>query len=128
MKTILTIAAIFLLQASIAQNVGLGVANPTERLEVSGKLKTDSIAIATGGSQFDFLIKATAQGTVGYRKGHGAMAFNYIICYAGLFPNPSGGNHTGGPYVGDIRIFCGDFAPANWKLCDGQYLKKDTIF
>lgn len=26
------------------------------------------------------------------------------------------------PYVGEIRIFAGDFAPANWLFCDGQAL------
>lgn len=110
-----------------SQNVGLGVATPLERLEISGKLRTDSITIANGGSIADFLIKSDAQGTVGHRKGHGGMAFTYIICWAGVFPNPSGGNHTGGPYVGDVRLFVGDFAPSGWKLCNGQYLKKDSI-
>ncbi|HTV19505.1 MAG TPA: tail fiber protein [Polyangiaceae bacterium] len=25
-------------------------------------------------------------------------------------------------YLGEIRIFCGDFAPAGWAFCDGQLL------
>src|SRR3981081_839474 len=26
------------------------------------------------------------------------------------------------PYVGEIRMFAGDFAPVGWMLCDGQLL------
>lgn len=35
------------------------------------------------------------------------------------------------PYVGEIRIFAGNFAPAGWMLCDGQLLaisENDTLF
>lgn len=28
----------------------------------------------------------------------------------------------GQPYVGEIRMFAGNFAPANWALCQGQVL------
>jgi microcystin-dependent protein len=28
----------------------------------------------------------------------------------------------GQPYVGEIRLFAGNFAPAGWMLCDGQLL------
>ena len=26
------------------------------------------------------------------------------------------------PYIGEIRMFAGDYAPKNWSLCDGQLL------
>ncbi len=35
------------------------------------------------------------------------------------------------PYVGEIRIFAGNFAPAGWALCDGQLLaiaENETLF
>src|SRR5580658_8048858 len=35
------------------------------------------------------------------------------------------------PYVGEIRIFAGNFAPANWMLCQGQLLaisENETLF
>jgi microcystin-dependent protein len=35
------------------------------------------------------------------------------------------------PYVGEIRMFGGNFAPAGWKTCDGQLLPisdYDTLF
>jgi microcystin-dependent protein len=35
------------------------------------------------------------------------------------------------PYVGEIRIFAGNFAPAGWAFCDGQLLpisENETLF
>ena len=35
------------------------------------------------------------------------------------------------PYIGEIRIFAGSFAPAGWAFCDGQLLaisENDTLF
>lgn len=35
------------------------------------------------------------------------------------------------PYVGEIRMFAGNFAPAGWMLCEGQELSiagNDTLF
>jgi microcystin-dependent protein len=35
------------------------------------------------------------------------------------------------PYVGEIRIFAGNFAPAGWNFCDGTLLaisENDTLF
>jgi microcystin-dependent protein len=37
----------------------------------------------------------------------------------------------GQPYVGEIRMFGGSFAPAGWMFCDGQLLpisENDTLF
>src|SRR5438552_10310906 len=37
----------------------------------------------------------------------------------------------GQPFVGEIRIFAGNFAPAGWMICDGQLLpisENDTLF
>lgn len=35
------------------------------------------------------------------------------------------------PYVGEIRLFCGNFAPVGWELCHGQLLQiseDETLF
>jgi microcystin-dependent protein len=35
------------------------------------------------------------------------------------------------PYVGEIRMFAGNFAPAGWQFCEGQLLaisENDTLF
>jgi microcystin-dependent protein len=37
----------------------------------------------------------------------------------------------GQPYVGEIRIFAGNFAPAGWAFCDGQLVpisENETLF
>lgn len=37
----------------------------------------------------------------------------------------------GNPYVGEIRLFAGNFAPAGWMLCQGQLLsiaENDVLF
>ena len=37
----------------------------------------------------------------------------------------------GQPYIGEIRLFGGNFAPAGWMLCDGQLLpiaENETLF
>lgn len=37
----------------------------------------------------------------------------------------------GQPYVGEIRIFAGNFAPAGWAFCEGQLVpisENDTLF
>jgi len=35
------------------------------------------------------------------------------------------------PYIGEIRMFAGNFAPAGWMFCEGQLLaisENDTLF
>lgn len=37
----------------------------------------------------------------------------------------------GSPYIGEIRMFAGNFAPTGWALCDGQVLpiaENDALF
>jgi microcystin-dependent protein len=37
----------------------------------------------------------------------------------------------GQPYVGEIRIFCGNFAPSGWMFCQGQLIpisENETLF
>ena len=50
------------------------------------------------------------------------LGLNYIICLYGIYPPrfEDQANVTG--CVGEIRLFAGTFAPANWALCDGSVL------
>ena len=35
------------------------------------------------------------------------------------------------PFIGEIRMFAGNFAPRNWAFCDGQLLaisQNDALF
>lgn len=41
------------------------------------------------------------------------------------------GTNADNPYVGEIAIFCGNFAPAGWAFCDGSLLpisEYDTLY
>jgi microcystin-dependent protein len=46
------------------------------------------------------------------------LGMNYIIALEGVFPSRSGQN----PYIGEIIMFAGNFAPRGWAFCDGQLL------
>ena len=66
------------------------------------------------------------------------LTINYIISLFGIYPSQNRRLHEsspsdvhaskfyvqgGTPYVGEIAMFAGDFAPVNWAFCDGQTLQ-----
>jgi microcystin-dependent protein len=60
-----------------------------------------------------------------------SLGLNYIIALQGVFPSRSltdggdgGGIELAGadPYIGEISLFAGNFAPRSWAFCDGQLL------
>jgi microcystin-dependent protein len=109
-----------------AQNVGIGTSNPVATLDVNGSIKsgsssTSSLAITTGGNQSDFIIKSSPDGLVGFRKGHVALALNYIIAFEGTFPTQNS-PQIEGPMIGEIKIFTGYYEPYGWLFCHGQLL------
>jgi microcystin-dependent protein len=114
---------ILMLSATIAksQNVGVGTTTPGEKLDVSGKVRANALILSSGGSQYDFLMKSNASGEVGFRKAHGGLGLNYIICAQGSIPVP-GGQPLTTPFLGQIKLFAGNFAPSGWFLCQGQLL------
>jgi microcystin-dependent protein len=51
------------------------------------------------------------------------LALKYYIAVTGVFPAQGGGiNSTGSPYLGQIMLFAGNFAPDGWLACDGSLL------
>ena len=119
-------AAIILIIFSVpiimrAQNVGIGTTTPTQKLEVSGNIKSTGLIVGTGGAQYDFLMQSNASGQVGAKKGFGALALHYIICIDGNFPNINPPTATS-PFIAEIKLFAGNFAPAGWMFCEGQTL------
>lgn len=46
------------------------------------------------------------------------LTLNYCISLAGSFPSRSGLE----PFLAEIMIFAGNFAPRQWALCNGQFL------
>ncbi|MEO7265124.1 MAG: tail fiber protein [Ferruginibacter sp.] len=100
---------------------GIGTSSPAALLDVNGNTKTNTLNIASGGTQSDFLIKSNATGDVGFRKGNTGLGINYIIRTQGNFPTQgSGANDVA--FIGEIKLFAGNFAPFNWAFCNGQLL------
>ena len=122
MKKILIITACLAgIQGIHAQNVGIGVSIPTEKLEVAGIVKADNIAV-TQGSQYDIVKKGTGN-AITYSKGYKGLGLNYIIATQGAF-TPSGPgvpNYTN-IIIGEIRLFAGTFPPTGFAFCNGQIL------
>jgi microcystin-dependent protein len=104
--------------------VGIGTVSPATKLDVVGTTSTTNLALTgTGnGNTNDFLIKSNATGLVAARKGHGALALNYIICTAGVFVGPNTANNTDFAWIGEIKLFAGNYAPPNWAFCNGQLI------
>jgi microcystin-dependent protein len=46
------------------------------------------------------------------------LGINYCIALVGLYPSRNGAE----PFIGEIMIFGGNFAPRGWAFCDGQLL------
>jgi microcystin-dependent protein len=46
------------------------------------------------------------------------LAVNYIIALQGIFPS----RNSADPFIGEIFLFAGNFAPRGFALCDGQLL------
>lgn len=104
-----------------AQNIGIGTSTPTEKLDVNGNLRANGLFLPpAAGSTYDFLMKNAATGEVGFRKGFGALGINYIICVSGVYP--SGSVYSTEPFLGEIRMFAGNFPPLGWMFCHGQLL------
>ncbi len=50
------------------------------------------------------------------------LGLNYIIAVQGVFPTQSAIEPDGTPFLGEISLFAGSFAPAGWEFADGQVL------
>ncbi|UGV39850.1 tail fiber protein [Methanococcoides orientis] len=50
------------------------------------------------------------------------VGINYIIALDGTYPPRDGGYPAEGPYIGEIRMFAGNYAPSGWAFCNGQVL------
>ena len=98
--------------------IGINKTNPTKRLEVNGDVKLDSLFITTGNAG-DELYKSSANGRISTRKGVNALGLRYCIAIQGVFPTHSRTNGQD-PYIGEIILFAGNFAPSGYMLCEGQ--------
>ncbi len=49
-----------------------------------------------------------------------SLELNFILCTNGTFPSQDGS--TTAPFLGEMRLFAGNFTPAGWVFCQGQLL------
>ncbi len=113
-------------------NVGIGTSAPTKKLEVIGGIKSDQIFI-NGGNTGYFLINNGNGGLIGFKKGFSGLGLNYCIAITGVYPSqnkPVPSNYSSivlaptgiDPFIGEIMLFAGNFAPRGYAFCNGQLL------
>jgi hypothetical protein len=105
-------------------SVGIGITSPSSIFQVNGTSTTNNLILnGTGnGNANDFLIKSNANGLVAARKGHGGLGLNYLICTSGVFAGPNNQGPISDAWLGEIKLFAGNYAPPGWAFCNGQLL------
>ncbi|MEJ8820356.1 phage tail protein [Lacibacter sp. H407] len=102
-------------------NVGIGVTNPSTKLEVAGVVKANTIEVVQG-NQFDIINKGAGT-SITYHKGNKGVGINYVIAIKGQFPSQGSGNPAYSNIIlGEIRLFSGNFPPVGFAFCNGQIL------
>jgi microcystin-dependent protein len=51
-----------------------------------------------------------------------SLGISYIIALVGIYPSSSKSVESLEPFVGEIAMFAGNFAPNGWAFCNGQLL------
>jgi len=97
--------------SSVSGNVGIGVPNPNAKLEVAGNVKGTSFQ--GNGNTLTFGNNSNMQPSLGV---------NYIIATTGYYPPYPKGTKGIDPYIGEIIMFAGNYAPQGYAFCNGQIL------
>lgn len=86
----------------------------------------DGTSIVDGTNDLDLLTweggnwvaKPPVDQVTGQDKMQPFLTMNYIIALQGIFPS----RNAADPYIAEVILFAGNFAPRGWAFCDGQLL------
>lgn len=106
-----------------------GDPGPTYSADAPISINADVIGLNAGSANLDVLswdgsnwvakqphLHSVSSATVNNMQPY--QGVNFIIAIQGLFPS----RNSADPFIGEIIMFGGNFAPRNWALCDGQLL------
>lgn len=99
------------LSSSVSGNVGIGQPNPSQKLDVNGNINGTNFS--GNGNTLTFGANSNMQPSIG---------ISYIIAIYGVYPPYPAGGKGYNPYIGEIAMFAGNFAPQGWAFCNGQIL------
>jgi len=108
--------------------VGTGFGPGLTEIEGGDAFGVETVAITTAQlpSHSHSLPSGGTTGTTGSGEAHEnqqpSLAMNYIIALEGVVPqqNGAGGGSGAVPYIGEIALFAGNFAPLGWAFAQGQ--------
>lgn len=109
-----------------AVKVGIGLTTPVYNLDVTGGTNLNgTFRLQKLANNYRGVLTAGSDGTVSVRSTPDGITLNYIICMNGYYPLQEDGSYStsvSGPYIGEVKMFAGNYAPAGWALCNGQVL------
>ena len=113
---------------SIHEGQGLGLSNNYRLGQKGGEervqLTLNELPSHDHASEFNV---DPAGGSADHNNIQPYQAVNYIVATQGIFPSRSAGAvdvdpNTTDPFIGEVRMFGGNFAPRGWAFADGQLL------
>ncbi len=72
---------------------------------------------------FAFGYTTSTGGSQPYNNVQPSLALNYMIALQGVYPSRDKQSKSADPFVGEVGLFAGTFAPRGWALCEGQLLQ-----
>jgi microcystin-dependent protein len=110
--------------------VGTGIGPGLTEFDVGDALGAENVALTAAQlpSHAHSLTAGGSTGTTGSGAVHEnqqpSLAISYIIALDGVFPQPSGAGGGSGldPYIGEIALFAGTYAPLGWAFAQGQLM------
>lgn len=115
--------------------VGTGQGTGLSNRDIGDSFGVESVALTTARlpAHSHSLPPSGSTGSTGNGASHTnlqpSLALNYIIALEGIYPSRNGsgsgdegGGSGGSPYLGEIALFAGNFAPQGWAFAQGQLL------